>query len=120
MGGMLALLTGTVDWNQLAQTIFSNLPATVAAIVAAAIAWHNREISKSINTTSKETKTMVNGRMDQLLNAAAELAEIKGRQAASIEATLLKAATDKAVTNFIKDNIDTHDRRSASGLPPLS
>lgn len=74
-----------VDVNQLFQTFFSNLPATIAAVVAAMLAWHNRTISRETRAVAKETKIMVNGRMDQLLEAARELAELRGRAAHALE-----------------------------------
>lgn len=75
------MIGATVDYNQLFQTFCSNLPATIAAVAAAMIAWHGRSIGKDTNKEMKATKVMVNGRMDQLLAAATELAEIKGRAA---------------------------------------
>lgn len=95
------MAVNNVDWNQLTQTILTNVlnPATIAALIAAAIAWHNRSISKDTNLVAKDTKVMVNGRMDQLLAAAQEIAEMKGRKAADDAAVVLKAATDKAIAD---------------------
>lgn len=104
-------MTQPVDLNQIALALIAAAPGFVAACVAAAISWHNRTIAKDTNARTIETKTIINGRMEQLLAAASELAEIKGRQAAHTEMKLLKVETDKAVTEIIKGN-NAIDRRA--------
>lgn len=111
----LILTTTPIDLNQIILAFFVSIPATIAALMSAALAWHNRAIVKEVNTTTKDTKTIVNGRMDQLLAAAAELAEIKGRNAANADAVVLKAATDKAVSDIIKENNGSIERRTTAG-----
>lgn len=108
------LAINPVDLNKIVETILSNLPATIAALVAAGIAWHNRAVSRDTNTVAKETKVMVNGRMDQLLLAAAQLAELKGRIAQSAETQVNQAATDKAVVNAIKEERRDNDIKATA------
>lgn len=69
-----------INLNKLAETIISNLPSVIAALIAAAISWHNRAVAKETQREVRETKTMVNGRMDALIQAATDKGIHTGRQ----------------------------------------
>lgn len=94
------MITSTpLDTTQVVLAMIASLPSFVAALIAAAISWHNRSLSRETNNTAKETKTMVNGRMDQLLDAAKQLAEQRGREqanAANTEANVQAVAVMQA------------------------
>lgn len=94
------MITSTpLDTTQVVLAMITSLPAFVAAVAAAAISWHNRVIARDTQSTAKETKTMVNGRMDQLLEAAKALAEARGRaqaNAANTEANTQAVAVVQA------------------------
>lgn len=90
------IVAAPLDVTAVILAVIAALPGTIAATIAAYMTLHNRTIAKDTNNTAKETKTLVNGRMDQLLAAAQELSEERGRRAAMSEASVVKAQIEEA------------------------
>lgn len=89
----MLVTTDQLDVTQVALAMIVAIPGFITSAVAAWMTIHNRIIAKDTNATAKETKNLVNGRMDELLSTARALAQTRNDNDADKSARIIAALT---------------------------